>query len=126
MVKKYVLRIQNGRRQDGVLPRYVSSAEIVGDDIVIRTSNEPVYISDELACSAGQVFMECSNRKKNCQYSIEQEWRDCNSFVELPDHARYSFALAEAFRQYINLYGLDAWNNLVNGILPDQEVPGNE
>lgn len=126
MVKKYVLRIQNGSRRKGVLPRYVSSAEIVGDDIVIHTSDQPCYISDELAHSAGVVFMSSSNRPRICEYSVEQVTRDCNSFVNVPQHTKYSYALAECFRQFVDLYGLEAWNDLVNGILPDQEVTGNE
>ncbi len=123
MKKKYVLRIQCGTRRKGNSPRYVSSAEIVGDDIVIHTSDVPVYIADDLAHSAGTVLLACSNRARYCEFSVEEVTRDCDSFVGLPNHTKYSFALAEAFRQFIDLYGYDAWNDLVNdAVLPRQEV----
>lgn len=120
MKKKYLLRIQHGSRRKSMLPRYVSSAEIIGDDIVFHTSDQPCYIPDELAHSAGKVFLACSNRGKYCQYSVEEEIRDCDSFVDLPKTSKYHFALAEAFRQFLDLYGDEAWNALVNDcILPD-------
>lgn len=72
MKKKFVLRIQNGKRLKGNLPRYVSSVEIVGDDIVIHTSDEPVYISDELAHSAGAVFAAASNIAKSFEYTVSE------------------------------------------------------
>lgn len=72
MEKKYVLKLRKGSRMKGIYPRYVSSAEIVGDDIVIHTSAEPVYISYELAHCAGQVFSVATNQWKIFCYSIEE------------------------------------------------------
>lgn len=72
MERKFFCRIQIGKRCKGNLPRYVSSAELVGDDIVIHTSPEPVPVSLELANAACDVVQVCSNISKFYEFSRTQ------------------------------------------------------
>ena len=72
MEKKFTCSICQGQRKNGVLPRYVSSAEIVGNDIVIHTSDEPVPISSDLAHGSGLVFSVAADQNKYRSYVISQ------------------------------------------------------
>ena len=115
MQKKYVVWFCNGKRRSGAIPRYVSSAEIVGADIVIHTSTEPVPISAELSSGARSVFMSCSNLAECYEWSSQRLFEfdaEC---------------LARSFHSFVDQFGVEAWNNLINdGTLPVQEVSGDE
>lgn len=56
--------------------RYVSKVEIVGNDIVIRTSEEPHAIDRCLASSMAHVLRSAESAKKGFQV-IYQEVADC-------------------------------------------------
>lgn len=110
MEKMCFVKIQNGKRCKGVLPRYVSSVEIVGDDLVIHTSDKPFPVSQELADAISPVFFSAENLSKYSSIYCE--------FV-IPGFAFNADCLARSFHNFIEQFGVDAWNNLINyGTVP--------
>lgn len=123
MEKKCICRLWYGRKSrkyPKVTPcRYVSSAELVGDDIVIHTSLERVTISEDLAEGAGSVFGSCANSGA----SWEVSWlRDYDPFDES--------CLPEVLAEYVKTFGEDGLKDLIARVrlkvVLAPEVPGNE
>lgn len=95
---------------------YASSAELVGDDIVIHLSRSKTFVSKPLAQAAVMAFMQCTNVTGDRHTIVELDINRGESFV--PDIDDPVFA--NRLRAYMDAYGCSCLDNLLNGyLIPD-------
>ena len=120
--RMYAACIQRGKRVDS-LPRYVSSVEYVGDEIIVHTSSVPFPISLSRSVAVGSLLEHCTNRPSIWRYEkwimYEEEFDSSRGL--LPQ--KY----VDALRSYIEINGRESLFGLVyRRTSPDQEVSGDE
>jgi len=119
MVKNYSCRLRFGSGKNRRC-LFASSVELVGDDLVIHLSSDRQIVSKALATAAGYAFCECDNLSSRSSH-ILMEFEAPNDCVPDIDSKRFR----DAVRAYLDIYGADNFNSLINGDV-FAEVPGNE
>ena len=90
------------------------------DDLVIHLSSDRQIVSKALATAAGYAFCECDNLSNRSSH-ILMEFDAPNNCIPDIDSKRFR----DAVRAYLDIYGADNFNSLINGDA-FAEVSGNE